>query len=331
MKLFLKENSGYIVIQCLQIILFSLIILLGGFDEYALLAYGIFISFSLFVCYLAFRYYRRRHVYKKLTNRPKQIRELIESTDPVPIGEALDQYNKYQYHLYVDHLKQAVDEQKNHLKFIDLWVHQMKTPLSVIELTAKELDEPDSSNIREETGALQNGLNTILYMARMRTIQEDFQIKPVLLESIIKEVNQANKRLYIRNRVYPYLVIKHDNLTVETDEKWLYFILEQLLHNAVKYTNGKNNRIDIVISKMNASAVIEITDHGVGIPLYDQKRIFHAFYTGDNGRRFRESTGMGLYLTKEVCNYLNHRIEVESIVDRGTTFRLYFTETQTIS
>src|SRR5690625_6338481 len=156
---------------------------------------------------------------------------------------------KTQYQLLMEQLKTAEDDQIKHLKFIDRWVHQMKTPLSVIELTAQELDEPESSNIREETERIKNGLNTVLYMARMRTIQDDFQIKPVELEKIIHDVNQDNKRFYIRNEVYPHVTIETKNLTVETDEKWLFFIVDQLLYNAIKYTAYSSNRIDFTVFK----------------------------------------------------------------------------------
>lgn len=330
MKLFIRDHIGLIIIQCVQVVLFALIIFLSGYRNDSILAYAVIVSLLLFGSYLAFRYYQRRHIYQKVTSRPSTIQELTAKTDSVPLGEALDEYHKSQYELYMQHLKQAADDQANHLKFIDRWVHQMKTPLSVIELSAKELDEPDSSNIREETDRLKSGLNTVLYMARMRTIQEDFHIKPVSLEQIIQEVNRENRRLYIRNQVYLHLEVENKNILVETDEKWLFFILDQLLQNAVKYTDGRSNRIDMKIYKDKKEAVIEIKDFGIGIPEHDKKRIFRAFFTGDHGRRFRESTGMGLYLLKEVADYLNHRIEVDSTVDIGTTFRIYFTETQTL-
>src|SRR5699024_10459168 len=154
-------------------------------------------------------------------------------------------------------------DQANHLKFIDRWVHQMKTPLSVIELTAKELDEPESSNIREETERLKNGLHTVLYMARTRTIQEDFQVKPEKLETLIQEVNEKDKQLYIRNKVYSHVSSKSERLIVDTDEEWLCCILDQLVHNAVKYTDARSTRIDISIYKLSGAAVLEVTDYGV--------------------------------------------------------------------
>lgn len=329
MKLFIKEHIGLFFIQCIQLLLIILILILSGFQDYSILFYCVLMSFFLLGVYISFYYYHRRHVYKKLSTSTSNLQQLLENTDITPIGKALDQLTKSQYQLFMGQLKQAEDDQANHLKFIDRWVHQMKTPLSVIELTAQELDEPESSSIREETERMKNGLNTVLYMARMRTIQEDFQIKPVSLEKLIQDVNQENKRLYIRSHVYPNIILERD-LTVETDEKWLFFIIDQLLHNAVKYTAGRNNRIDITVFRHAEAAVLQIADHGVGIPMHDQKRIFQAFYTGDNGRKFRESTGMGLYLVKEVSDYLGHILKVTSVVNVGTTVSMYFTKTQTL-
>src|SRR5699024_6336335 len=105
------------------------------------------------------------------------------------------------------------EEQEKHQKFMNQWVHQMKTPLSIIELAAQNLDEPDSSDIREETERMKTGLNTILYMARLQTIEQDFTIQPVVLSKIVNEVNRENKRFYIRNRVYPKFQEEKEEIT----------------------------------------------------------------------------------------------------------------------
>src|SRR5699024_4776564 len=136
---------------------------------------------------------------------PKDIEELLENTDHSPIAEAFDRTLSRQYALFIEHLYEAENLQTSHLTFIDRWVHQMKTPLSVIELTAQQLDEPDSSNIREETERMKQGLETVLYMARMRTMQQDFHVERVHIEKLIHEVNKENKRFYIRNHVYPHV------------------------------------------------------------------------------------------------------------------------------
>src|SRR5690625_1350589 len=197
MKLFFKEHIGLIIIQFIQIILFSLIIYLSGFTDLKIFLYGALLSLFLLVSYLVIHYFTSKSTYKKLTKQPTNLHELLESTDDKPLGRALEQLTKANYQLFMKQLKQAEENQENHLIFINRWVHQMKTPLSVIELTAKELDEPESANLREETEKLKNGLNTVLYMARMQRIEEDFHIQPVDLNKLIKEINHENKRLFI--------------------------------------------------------------------------------------------------------------------------------------
>lgn len=331
MKLFMKEHALLILIQCIQFAMFFLIFWLDGYTNYRMIIYAIFIGLFFLGCYLVYHYVTRRKFYQRLQTSLKSLDESLENTDQVPVAEALDQLLKSQYRLYQNRIGDIERNKDEHLKFIDRWVHQMKTPLSVIELTAQNLDEPESSSVREETERMKTGLNTVLYMARLRTIQEDFQIKPVVLGNLIHDVNQENKRFFIRNEVYPKLETEKTLITVETDEKWLFFIVTQFIQNAVKYSTGQSKQITISIYVREGSAILEIKDFGIGIPEADKKRIFTAFYTGENGRKFRESTGMGLYLVSEVADYLGHAIEMESTVGKGSVFRIIFSQSQNIT
>ncbi|WP_067844130.1 sensor histidine kinase [Amphibacillus sediminis] len=331
MKLFLREHLLLIIIQLIQCALIITLFWLDGYRGLGVTIYASFLSLILITVFLIYRYTSRKNLYRRLQNPLQTLDESLETTERAPISEAFDQLLISQYRLYQEELQKAEGRQDEHLLFMDRWVHQMKTPLSVIELTAQSLDEPESSSIREETERMRNGLNTVLYMARLRTITEDFQIKPVMLSRLVHEVNQENKRFYIRNEVYPQLKEERPSISVETDEKWLFFLLTQLVHNAVKYSTGKTNHLVISIYERLGEAVLEVKDFGVGIPVVDKKRVFNKFYTGENGRKYRESTGMGLYLVKEVAEKLEHRLELDSTVGEGTTIRLIFSETQNLT
>ncbi|GIO25443.1 sensor histidine kinase [Ornithinibacillus bavariensis] len=331
MKLFLRDHVLLIILQCVQCTILPLLFWLDGYRNIKLIGYAVFLSFFLFSCFLVYRWFSRMYYYKRLSNPIDSLDGSLERTDQTSIAEALDQLLRSQYHLYQEELQRAKESQEEHILFMDRWVHQMKTPLSVIELTAQSIDEPESSSIREETERMRNGLNTVLYMARLRTIEEDFQIKPVVLSKLVHEVNQENKRFFIRSEVYPHLQEDKLGITVETDEKWLFFMLSQLIHNAVKYSSGKSKSIIISLYERAGKAILEVKDFGVGIPVVDQKRVFKKFFTGENGRSFRESTGMGLYLVKEVSERLEHRIELESEENRGTTIRIVFSKSQNLT
>lgn len=329
-KIFIKEHILLVFVQLIQFSAILSIYWLDGYHQLKPALYGMFLAFFILGCYLFYQYFSHRKFYNRLSQPLESLDDSFQKTEQTPISEALESLLKDQYKYYQKQLKKLEHGQEEHLKFMDQWVHQMKTPLSVIELSAQNLDEPVSSNIREETERMKTGLNTILYMARLRSIEQDFHIKPVPLSKIIHEVNGENKRFYIRNQVYPKLHIEKE-LTVETDEKWLYFMLSQLINNAVKYSAGISNNILISIYEKKGEAILEVQDYGVGIPNTDKKRVFAPFFTGKNGRKFRESTGMGLYLTKEAAEHLGHRIELDSIVGEGTTFRIIFSSTQNLT
>jgi signal transduction histidine kinase len=331
MKLFIKEHLLLVGVQILQFLVVLSIYWLDGYRNIKPAFYSVFLGLFFLSCYLFYQYYSHRKFYKRLSNPLESLDESISKTEKTAISEALDLLLRDQYKYYQNQIKTLENTQEKHLKFMNQWVHQMKTPLSVIELTAQNLDEPDSSDIREETEGIKTGLNTILYMARLQTFEQDFYVQPVVLSEIINEVNKENKRFYIRNKVYPKLQEERSKITVETDEKWIFFILSQLIHNGVKYSTGKSNSIIISIYEKDGEAVLEVTDFGVGIPDSDKRRVFNAFYTGENGRKFRESTGMGLYLAKEVVDHLGHRIEFDSEVGKGTSFRIIFSSTQNLT
>ena len=331
MRLFLRDHVGFMIFQLIQCVMIPVLFWIDGYRGMGVSLYAIFLSFVFLTAFLIYRYISRKHYYQRLQSQMNTLDGSLETTEHSPISEALDRLLHSQYRLYQEELLRAEDRQDEHLLFMDRWVHQMKTPLSVIELTAQTLDEPESSSIREETDRMRNGLNTVLYMARLRTIAEDFQIKPVILPKLVHEVNQENKRFYIRNEVYPQLKVENPGIKVETDEKWIFFLLTQIVHNAVKYSTGKTKQLDISLYERCGEAVLEVKDFGIGIPVVDQKRVFNKFYTGENGRKYRESTGMGLYLVKEVADKLEHRIELESTIGEGTTIRIIFSKTQNLT
>ncbi|WP_138419711.1 sensor histidine kinase [Aquibacillus sediminis] len=331
MKLFLREHLLLIVIQVIQCVTIPILFWLDGYRGIGVSIYAIFLSLLLLTAFLIYKYSTRKNFYQRLQKPIETQEESLEITERAPVSEALNQLLSSQYRSYQEELQKAEDRQDEHLLFMDRWVHQMKTPLSVIELTAQSLDEPESSSIREETDRIRSGLHTILYMARLRTIAEDFHIKPITLSKLIRDVNQDNKRFYIRNEVYPQLKEENPRILVETDEKWLFFLLTQLVHNAVTYSAGRTNRLYISIYERAGEAVLEVKDFGIGIPVVDQKRVFNKFYTGENGRNYRESTGMGLYLVQEIAERLEHRLELESKVGEGTTVRVIFSETQNLT
>lgn len=323
MRLFLREHKLLILMQI--VVLFSVlgIYWLDGYHRLLPALYSVFLGAFLTAVYLAYHYVSRRRFYG-LLSKPLQVPEDVLQRDLTPIGEALQELLRAQYRYYQQQLDQNRHEQREHLTFMDQWVHQMKTPLSVIELTVQQVDEPEFASIREEAEQMRANLNMVLYMARLRNFQQDFHVKPVSLSRLMSEVVHEHKRSFIRSGVYPDVQDESGELIVETDEKWLFFMLTQLVNNAVKYSSGSGKRVHLTTLVTDSKAIVEVRDHGVGIPAHDIRRVFDPFFTGENGRHFRESTGMGLYLTREAAKRLGHEIKLESVPGEGTTVQIIF-------
>ena len=132
-----------------------------------------------------------------------------------------------------------------------------------------------------------------------------------------------NKRLFIAKRVFPNVDVD-ENLSVMSDPKWLRFLLDQFITNAVKYTFEPNKKITISSAEFDQQIILTIQDEGIGIPKSDLSRVTKAFYTGENGRKTGESTGMGLYIAKETCDKLGHQLFITSEVGQGTKIEVTF-------
>ncbi|MDH4617391.1 sensor histidine kinase [Brevibacillus sp. AY1] len=321
MKLFLRDQWAFAAFFVVQLILLLLIFALDGYWNTSLMIYAIFLSLFFSGGFLLSRYLTHRTIYQRLSNPVQSLEELTQSHGNAPLCRAMDENCLEQYRLYKEELHAYENKQRDHITFIQQWVHQMKTPLSVIHLLLQDDDDPKSESVREEVDRLKRGLETILYLARLDRFEQDFLIEPVNLRTLVQEAVAENKRLFIRNQVYPELQID-EHWSVESDDKWLSFVLNQLLINAVRYSAGKSNKVTIRAYERGSQVVLEVQDYGIGIPREDIRRVFQPYFTGENGRKYAESTGMGLYLVKEICGKLNHAVELESMVDAGTTVRV---------
>ncbi|MBK5480376.1 sensor histidine kinase [Peribacillus sp. TH16] len=323
MKLFLREHIPLICISMIQSFIILLIYWLDGFSHVSIVLYTLFLGVCLLIVYLVYRYCSHRSFYTSLSNPMDTLSESIRERDFTPLSTALDTLLQVQYRHYQKQLKKWERKHQEQLTFMNQWVHQMKTPLSVIELITQATEGSEFDSITEETERIKKGLETVLYLARLETFEQDFIVERVSLLKMIDSVIHENKRYFIRSDVYPEVKVDPD-LTVETDKKWFRFILNQLLSNAIKYSTGSKEKITISAFTNKRTVILEVKDRGVGIIASDLPRVFRPFYTGENGRKFKESTGMGLYLSQEVCTKLHHEIKLESKVGEGTTVQLVF-------
>ena len=217
--------------------------------------------------------------------------------------------------------RQAKDDLANahskNLEYYTLWVHQIKTPISALRLVLQNApDSPDKTVMLQELFGIERYTELALQYTRIGSIASDLVIEQCDLDSIVREC----VRKYALPFIYKKLSIEMEGLSqcVVSDAKWLRFIIEQLLSNAVKYTKEGGVRISFY-----AGALV-ISDTGIGIRPEDLPRIFEKGYTGYNGRVDNRASGIGLYLSKKVADALSIDISVESDLCKGTAVTLRF-------
>ncbi|WP_100618239.1 sensor histidine kinase [Bacillus cereus] len=326
MKLFLREHIPLIFYVIFQLLFILLIYWIDGYNDLLTMLYVFFIGIVLLIVYLLYRYFSHQNLYKRLSKPSEKWNDVIQKPDSTPLSIAMNNALKMQYYYYQGQLKSWERKQKEHLTFMNQWVHQMKTPLSVINLITEDNDFEGCESISEETERIKQGLDMVLYMARLETFEQDFHVEDVSLRKLVNEVIHENKSSFLRNYVYPEIKIESE-LMVKTDAKWLRFILNQIISNSIKYSAGNRDKVTISTFTEERVIILQIKDRGVGVPKADLPRVFRPFYTGENGRLFQESTGMGLYLVKEVAKKLNHTIELKSELGEGTVVRIIFRHT----
>ena len=198
--------------------------------------------------------------------------------------------------------------------YYTMWVHQIKTPIASMHLILQKEDSEDSRRLRAELFRVEQYVQMVLCFLRLDSDFTDYVIKEYRVDDIIRPAVR---------RLAPQFIMKKLSLEYEqtdevalTDEKWLSFVVEQVLSNAVKYTSAGSISI-----KCDGDRLV-ISDTGIGIAAEDLPRIFDKGYTGFNGRADRKASGIGLYLCRRICDNLGHSIKVESAAGQGTTITI---------
>ncbi len=200
--------------------------------------------------------------------------------------------------------------------YYTLWAHQIKTPIAAMRLTLQNEDSALSRRLTSDLGRVERYVEMVLAYLRLDAASTDYVLREYDLDPIVRGAVKKFSGEFIERRLT--LDFQPTNARVLTDEKWLSFVLEQVLSNALKY-NMPDGKVSIFLE---APAVLCVSDTGIGIAPEDLPRIFEPGYTGYNGRTDKRASGLGLYLCRRVCRNLGHTISAESELGRGTTVRL---------
>lgn len=322
MIIFLKEHVTYILFQVLVILFLLSLFWLDGFRNVDTAIYSIIMSVLLITSFLVVRYMLRRRYLNKIADLPKSMDDALQKDAKTDEYFKTEAYMQELYRLYQHEVQSLYAIQTRQYKFMNQWIHQMKTPIAVMDLLLQE-DEVNRKSLQEEVERIKRGLEMVLMTARIENFQEDLQIEQVNLKHIIASTVNENKRLFITNRIFPEVNVPDDAI-VMSDSKWLQFMIAQFITNAVKYTFEQNKKIKIEVVDHETFFELSVLDEGIGIPKSDLTRVTKAFFTGENGRKTGESTGMGLYIAREICLKLGHQMHISSEVGKGTTVKVQF-------
>lgn len=328
MKLFdfLLDKIMIIVLNIACMFLLSFFLLFLQYSSNIIVIIDI-VWFFILVVYMVSEYYRRnkyfKKLYKTLINLDKRylISEVMESSyrlEDKKYREILRLSNKS----VIEKINKLEDEQNDYKEYIEGWIHEVKLPITAIELICDNNKNEVTRKIKNELSKLDNYVEMALFYARSDEVYKDYLIKEINLKDTVYEAIARNKSYLINNSMQ----ISVDNLdeVVYSDNKWIIFIINQILINCVKYSDKDRKEIKIYSEKIKDGIRLCIEDNGIGIKESEIARVFNKGFTGSNGRNNRKSTGIGLYLCKKLCDKLGIYISIESKLNEYTKVKIFF-------
>lgn len=284
-----------------------------------LLAAGFFLPF--------FRdFYQRKNYYGRLLKLLDQLQEktllmeIAEEPDFLDgriLAKILRQSQKYEN----DRIDEIWRQGREYREFMDLWVHEIKTPITSARLIAENEKNETAFKMEDELRKIESLVELVLYYARSTDVEKDFKVEKVLLQDLVRAALKAYARPMIQAGGRPQM--ENLDIAVCADRKSSAFVIGQIISNAVKYRGENLSLVFSALQEQNRVR-LQIRDNGIGIDPADLPRVFDKGFTGENGRCFPKSTGMGLYLCRKLCEKMNIQLSIQSKKGEGTTVTLDF-------
>lgn len=278
----------------------------------------------IYVIFLSIGYLKWKHNFNELYSLLKR----KENIDLVSLNKdnfeselikGVIQYKNNEFEKEIQNVRVTLDEIND---YILKWVHEIKIPISVLEIISEKVDDDETSeSIKIESDRIRFLAEQALYIGRAADYSHDLEISDVNIEDVIKEVIRKNASFFISKKIE--LELNNTDFQVMSDKKWMSYILDQIVNNACKYVNV-SGKIKIWADEDEKSVKLHIKDNGIGIAKKDIERIFDRGFTGSNGRKAGASTGMGLYFSNKMAEKLNHKIKVYSEANKFTEFIIMF-------
>ncbi len=318
---YFKDNL-YKLLVFIVCYVFNLLIFFAFKVEKQVIISSTFLYVISFLLVLFIPYFRKKKFYDNLLANIESLDKsyLVLETLSKPEfyeGELLYQA-LYEINKSMNENVRLIEEHLEDFKeYIEMWIHEVKIPLSTLVLISNNHKEQFDKKIKLQLKRLEDYIEQVLYYVRSENAEKDYLIKEVNLADVIKNVGLKNMAYLLENKID--YIVENAQYKVLTDSKWLEFILGQIVNNSIKYKrNIDNSYIKIYVKKTQEKTTLVIEDNGIGIKESDLKQVFDKSFTGENGRNGSSSTGMGLFIAKNMCKKLGHKIEIESIYNEYT-------------
>lgn len=325
---YIKDKSFSIFIGLLTVIVSYGFMVLAQVEYYpAIFVEMIFIVSIILI--LSVDFIRKKKYYDELIKSFEQIEEKSYITEVINEPSFLE--GKILYNLlkaegkYINDMEQVYNQKfVAYRQYIETWVHEVKTPIATAKILIENNKNITTLSIGEEVGKIDDYIEQVLYVSKSDTVEKDYHIKKLAMKDVVMSVIRRKSKEIINEGIKPIL---HDlDYNILSDEKWIEFIIGQILSNSIKY-KGDQPCIEIYSEKIENQIHLYIKDNGIGIPPQDRAKVFERGFTGANGRKKKAaSTGIGLYLCKKLCEKLEVGIELVPGVEEGTIIKLTFLE-----
>ena len=326
-KLFFKEKAITILLLLFGIITIEIFLMTYNVGMFIKI-YIPLIIMGLYMISIIIEYFKRKKFYDNLLKMLEELDEKYLITEIIKnpnflegkiFKNTLEQIDKSMLE-NVNKYKYMTEDYK---EYIELWIHEIKIPISASKMVIENNKNAITKSIDEELDKVENYIEQALFYARSNTVEKDYYIRKVFLKEIVTESIKKNKSSLIQEKIS---IDIHDlDIEVNTDNKWIVFILNQIIQNSIKYRKKENSVIEIYANQGKENVILYIKDNGIGIKQGEITRVFEKGFTGTNGRLSnKKSTGIVLYLCKKLCNKLGTGIELNSVQNEGTEVKLVF-------
>lgn len=326
-KSFLKDKLYAIFITIFSYLIILLIFISFKVEKSVIIA-SFFILLNLLILLLLLEYFRKKKFYDSLSfnthTLDKAYLVLETLTKPSFYEGELLYHTLYEINKSMCENVNAIEKNWNNFKdYIEMWIHEVKIPLSTLILLSNNHKSSFDKKTKAELKRLEDYVDQVLFYARSENAEKDYLIKETNLTKVIKNVGLKNMDALLENNID--YIVKNVNVSLLTDSKWLEFILGQIINNSVKYKrNIKSSYIKIFTLDEDNLTKLIIEDNGIGIKESDIPYVFDKTFTGENGRVRGSSTGIGLFISKNMCEKLGHKIEIESKENKYTRVIISF-------